>query len=37
VIGQPIAYPPQIEAVVHKTKEAHLIATYDELKDFLLQ
>jgi threonine synthase len=37
VIEQNIEYPPQIESVVHKTKEALMISSYDELKSFLLR
>ena len=35
VIGKSIAYPPQIEAVINKTKQATYIHTYEELKYFL--
>ena len=37
VIGKKIDFPPQIESVVHKTKKATMIATYDELKSFLIR
>ncbi len=37
VIEKNIEYPPQIESVVHKTKEALMISSYDELKSFLLR
>ncbi|WP_117881218.1 threonine synthase [Aureibaculum luteum] len=36
VIEKSLKYPPQIEAVINKTKEASFIKTYDELKAFLL-
>ena len=36
VIATKVALPPQIQAVIHKEKVATKIATYDELKTFLL-
>lgn len=36
IIEKTIAYPPQIESVMQKTKEAAFIKTYEQLKDFLL-
>jgi len=36
VIDNTIPFPPQIEAVMEKQKEAAFIKTYEELRDFLL-
>ncbi len=36
VIEKSIDFPPQIQSVIHKTKEATFISTYLELKSFLL-
>ncbi len=36
VIEKSIEYPPQIQAVINKTKEATFITSYSELKSFLL-
>ncbi len=36
VINKTIAFPPQIEEVMSKQKEAAFIKTYEELRDFLL-
>ncbi len=36
VIDNTIPYPPQIEAIMSKQKEAAFIKTYEELRDFLL-
>lgn len=36
-INEKQALPPQIQAVMHKTKEAIPISTYNDLKTFLLQ
>ena len=36
VINKTLPYPPQIKAVIDKTKVAKSIATYEELKSFLL-
>lgn len=36
VIKKTIDYPPQINAVIDKTKKATYVKTYDELKSFLL-
>jgi len=36
VINKTIPLPPQIEEVMHKTKDAAFIKTYDELRDFLM-
>ena len=37
VIQKTVPLPPQIEAVMHKEKVAIAIASYDELKGFLLK
>ena len=37
VIHKTIEFPPQIEEVIHKTKKATSISSYDELKGFLLE
>ncbi len=36
VINKTIKFPPQIEAIIHKTKEATAIRSYDDMKSFLL-
>ena len=36
VIEKSIDFPPQIQSVIHKTKEATFIRSYSELKSFLL-
>ena len=36
-LGIDVAIPPQIEKVLHKTKHSIKIATYHELKSYLLE
>ena len=36
VINKSVAFPPQIQSVINKTKEATFISSYAELKSFLL-
>jgi threonine synthase len=36
VINRSIEFPPQIKEVMYKTKEAHFIHNYEEMRTFLL-